>query len=85
LTELAYESLNRLLLESVPELRPLWKREQEELGDDYEPGPHAFYGAVLMPFIREQVEAGENQELLRKIFGFLDRLVHVGARASIVR
>ena len=68
--------LSRELLTRVPELEERYRREAVAWADyDVELGPDAVFGTVLAPFaIEKLLEEGDNGEILKRIFVFLEDL-----------
>lgn len=70
-----YESLIDEIIEKFPEVRshaeqdPWWKADEE-----YEPNVYVFIGNIINPFIIENLSVLQNEELLKRIFEFLESM-----------
>lgn len=75
MSEITFDNMSYKLVEAIPELR-------QERGEDLEYWKshmnmaHIIYGDVLNPFLISLLESGEKEELLKRIFAFLERLAN---------
>lgn len=75
---LDYESLNKRLVEWIPELKPRYEKVLGRWGEE-EPGPHITYGDVLnfhMISLLEPDEAGRDTEQLERVFRLLEEMAN---------
>lgn len=68
------KGLNTLLIERIPEL----KEEYLEYISWSDDGSHNVFGDVLNPFLEKELEEMENEELLSRIFHFLEEMAISG-------
>lgn len=68
-----YCNLSKELIICIPELRDMYEQELE-LWDGEDPGAHNIFGDILNPFLIEALHKNENEELLKKVFAFLERM-----------
>ena len=76
MSDISYSNLSDKLVEIVPELLPQYQKELEWWGGE-EPGAHNVYGDVLNPYLITLLKSApkkDNEEVLRRIFGFLELL-----------
>lgn len=73
MNEVTYDNMSEQLIEAVPELR---SRYQEELDwwREEKPPTHVMYGNLLNPFLIALLETNNQDEVLRRVFGFLEKL-----------
>ena len=71
--ELTYNTLSDRLVESVPELEELYRRELEWWGDEVA-GPYNIFGDVLLPFLFQLLKECGKEETLQRIFAFLETM-----------
>ncbi len=74
---ITYDNLNSKLVEAVPELLPGYETEvrSETWADDDEgPGPHIIFADVLCPYVKSLARSGNESDVLRRIFNFLEQL-----------
>lgn len=68
-----YNTLDKELIREIPELK-LFYDEELELWDGEEPGQHIIFGNVLNPYLINLIETNKNQELIKRIFDFLEKM-----------
>lgn len=77
----AFDSLDRLLVDAVPELKAQHDGLLREWGTEA-PGPHVVFGDVLNPYLLEllatEASAAIHASALRRVFAFLERLARDG-------
>ena len=73
--DITYENLPAQLVEAVPELGPQYETELKWWGAE-DPGAHNIFGDVLNPYLRSLLQSGNQEELLRRIFAFLERMAN---------
>ena len=69
------KELNLRLIKAVPEIKERYM-EETSWQDGDETGSHVVFADVLVPFIKKQIEDG-NEKLLRDIFAFLEDLLKI--------
>lgn len=77
LTKIQYANVAEALIEALPDLRERYV-EERRWWDDEKPGPHIIFGDVLNPYLIDLLDAGGNDEKLRKVFQFLECLAQHG-------
>ena len=70
---LTYSDLSKRLLEAVPELRIPYEQ-QLKISSGEDPGPHIVFGDVLAPYLVFLLESGQREDIVRRIFEFLEEL-----------
>ena len=75
LERITYENMNEKLIEAVPELKEGYKKALKWWGDE-KPPVHALYGDLLNPYLLRLLKSGNNEKLLKRIFGFLEILAN---------
>lgn len=73
MSEFVYENLAEYLLDEFPDLRPRYEAEIKWWGDE-KPGPHVVYGDILNPLIVDLLATRQDEERLKRVFDFLERL-----------
>jgi len=68
-----YCNLSKELIICIPELRDKYEQELE-LWDGEDPGAHNIFGDILNPFLIEALHKDADEELLKKVFLFLERM-----------
>lgn len=68
-----YCNLSKELIICIPELRTIYEQELE-LWDGEDPGAHNIFGDVLNPFLIEELHKDVKDELLEKVFEFLESM-----------
>ena len=68
-----YINLSKELIVCIPELSYIYEKELE-LWDGEDPGAHNIFGDVLNPFLIEALHKNVKEELLEKVFAFLERM-----------
>lgn len=72
-----YREINGALVRALPELKARYDEETAAWGEEM--GPHVIYGDVLNPVLSELLsrdyDPGEDVEMLRRIFNFLEELL----------
>ncbi len=71
--EITYDNLAEALVEVVPELQQKYEVERRWWRDVLPP-PHIVYGDLLNPYIATLLSTGDQEEILRRIFEFLETL-----------
>ena len=71
--DISYDNMAEVLIEVVPELLKEYEAEREWWRDVLPP-PHVIYGDLLNPYIAVMLGAGEQEEILRRIFGLVETL-----------
>lgn len=73
MSDIVWEKLGEKLPEAVPELA---KKYDEMLKDwaPERPGAHVIYGDLLNPYLLSLLEVGEQDDQVRRIFRFIERL-----------
>jgi hypothetical protein len=70
---ITYETMTAALVEELPELKPIYDRELERWEEEM--GQHVMYRYVMYSAIEAELkDAHPNENLLRKIFDFLELL-----------
>jgi hypothetical protein len=67
--KLTYDSVDKALLASVPELGKRYSAEAEWQG---RPGQYIVVEDVLRPFLNELLDSGKDAGLIRRVFDFLE-------------
>lgn len=75
MTEITYQNLGDKLVEAVPELRSQYEQELKWWGEE-EPGAHNIYGDVLNPYLLSLLKSGTQENTLKRIFAFLEKLAN---------
>lgn len=70
---LEYDQLVPTLLKTIPELKLPYKQ-QLKVSSGAERGPHIVFGDVLTPYLISLLESGERNDLVERIFAFLEEL-----------
>lgn len=70
---ISYDNIPDKLVEAIPELKTAYN-DGLLMWDGELPGPYVVFGNVLNPFLIEQLEIDGNEELLKRIFDFLEIL-----------
>ncbi len=66
-------NMSQRLVEAIPELESAYATELSGWNGE-DPGPHNVYSAVLVPYIASLARSGGHEELLGRIFAFLETL-----------
>ncbi len=69
--KLEYATLTRALLDEFPELRLRYEENRECLEEEW---VHLVFGIILEPYLMLLLESEGNEEQLRRLFTFLERL-----------
>lgn len=75
MSEITFENLAERLLEVVPELQPQYDSELE-WWDNEQPGAHVIFGNVVNPYLLDVIKLGKHEDILQKIFRFLEKLAN---------
>lgn len=73
---ISFENVFQCLVDVVPQLKSSYEREINSWAIEGEPGAHVILGSVLMPVLIPLLESEENEELLHRIFQFLEELAN---------
>jgi len=75
---LSYSRLNEELLERFPALRGRYEDLRiTNAGEDL--GPHVSFDLVLVPYIRELLQTGDDEFAIRRAFAFLEEMAREGS------
>ncbi len=75
MSEITYHNLAEKLVEAIPELKSQYEQELKWWGDE-EPGAHNIYGDLLTPYLISLLKSDAQEETLRQIFVFLEKLAN---------
>ena len=78
MSDLQFENISDLLLEQIPELKPVYEAKEQFSGKRF--GPHVVYGDILNPVLVQLIESRDNDDLLARMFRFLELLATKGTR-----
>jgi len=70
--DLRYRSFVDSLLAAIPEIHPHYHGLQEDIGPDVLPYP--IVELVLEPFVKNALKANSDDDLLRRVFAFLEEM-----------
>jgi hypothetical protein len=73
--KLTYENISEELIKTIPELKQAYITELEWWGEE-KPGNHIIYGNILNPYIISLLKSSGNEEILKRIFSFLEELTY---------
>ena len=96
MTDLKFREVSNLLLADFPEFRGRYEQGLGWWQGPEPPGQYVVFGFVLEPVLRELLSAGSDSALLKRIFGFFEKmasssdievvnLLQVGIFESLVR
>lgn len=75
LEQITFQNMNEKLIEVVPELKECYKKELKWWGNE-KPPVHVLYANLLNMYLMKLLESGNKEEILKRIFGFLEILAN---------
>ncbi len=87
--KITYDSLGKVLIETLPQLGEAYRKELDSWGDE-PPGPHNVYSDVLLPLMRiaaencDRITMGQVATLLEKLATDPDPEIRDVVRVSVI-
>ena len=69
-----YDNILKMLFKKIPKIEKIYNERKEENLVDENTGKHIVFGLIIVPYIIEEVNKSEDQDLVIKMFEFLEEM-----------